>query len=280
MKEFLLNEKSLDGQFDSVDEFYDTLPEMSHNLKILKSNDVALQKHSSLYRRKITKDISLFDLQNKKGHVAPAQRDKLNMWKRQISALMSTPPFWDGGIDQSEDSVHEAARRNADVLSFSHDLYRDKILTVSCENKMCAVRSLVSTGYLTEAMFQRGYIGRTEYIRQRYWDGRIRTMYIDEETHTVDELEKQELEELIAGLERFEKALTWKEITADRFFDYKSYQPSSTKYDVFANGRFADKRIDKFRCGQHSQVRCFGYREGEQFYVLRVERDHSYSDHG
>lgn len=36
----------------------------------------------------------------------------------------------------------------------------------------------------------------------------------------------------------------------------------------------------KFRCGEHSQVRCLEYREEEQFYVLRVERDHSISDHG
>ena len=95
MKEFLLNEKSLDGQFDSMEAFYRTLPVMSRNLKMLRENQVILQKHSSLYQHKITKDISLFDLQNKKGNVDPTQRDKLNMWKRQIASLMRTPPFWD-----------------------------------------------------------------------------------------------------------------------------------------------------------------------------------------
>ncbi len=35
---------------------------------------------------------------------------------------------------------------------------------------------------------------------------------------------------------------------------------------------FGEKDIDKFRCGQHSQVRCFGYREGEKFHILMVER--------
>lgn len=88
------------------------------------------------------------------------------------------------------------------------------------------------------------------------------------------------MKELIEGLDRFDAACTWKDIMGDRFFNYKSYQPSSEKYNVFANSRFSEKSIDKFRCGQHSKVRCFGYREGERFYVLKIERDHSYSDHG
>lgn len=279
MKEFLLNEKSLDGQFDSMEAFYKTLPVMSRNLKMLKDNQVILQKHSSLYQHKITKDVSLFDLQNKKGNVDPTQRDRLNMWKRQIASLMRTPPFWDDD-SESVDSVQEAAKRNTDVLSFLHDEYRDRILHISCDDDVYMVRSAVSTEYLAETMFQKKYIDRKEYIRQRYQNGRIRTCYIDMETNSVDELEKQELKELIEGLERFEEASTWRDILSDRFFDYKSYQPSSTKYKVFENGQFAGKNIDKFRCGQHSQVRCWGYREEDNFYVLRIERDHRYSDHG
>ena len=86
MKEILLNEKSLDGQFENMEDFYQTLPVMSRNLKMLRDNQVILQKHSSLYQHKITKNISLFDLQNKKGNVDPTKRDKLNMWKRQIES--------------------------------------------------------------------------------------------------------------------------------------------------------------------------------------------------
>lgn len=89
-----------------------------------------------------------------------------------------------------------------------------------------------------------------------------------------------EFEKLLYGLERFDAVKTWKDILTDRFFDYKDYQPVSDRHNVFAGGKIADKNIDKFRCGQHSQVRCFGYREEELFYVLRIERDHSISDHG
>lgn len=157
MKEILLNEKSLDGQFENMEDFYQTLPVMSRNLKMLRDNQVILQKHSSLYQHKITKNISLFDLQNKKGNVDPTQRDKLNMWKRQIASLMRTPPFWDND-SESADSIQEAAKRNTDVLSFSHDEYRDRILYVPCDEDIYTVRSAVSTEYLAETMFQKKYL--------------------------------------------------------------------------------------------------------------------------
>lgn len=280
MKELLLNEKSLEGQFETLEEFYATLPEMSRNLKILKENDVILQKHNSLYQRKISGDITLYDLSNKKGNVAPEQRANMTQWKRQLSSLMCTPPFWNDESENDGDSVLEAARRETDVLSFLHDSYNDVVLEVPCENISCEVRSSVSTRHLVEGMFQKKYMDRLDYIKQRYQDGRIRMEHIDAETNTVDVLEKKEFEELLEGLERFEAALTWEDITGDRFFDYKSYQPSSKKKNVFLKGNFADKNIDKFRCGQHSQVRCFGYREEDVFYVLLIERDHRYSDDG
>lgn len=280
MRELLLNEKSLDGQFESMEAFYKTLPVMSRNLRILQGNDMILQKHSSLYQQKVTADFTLYDLQNRSGKVAPDQRDKVILWKRQLSSLMNQPPFWDAETGGSEDSIQEAARRKTDVLSFAHESYRDTILSVPCGEAVCEVRSSVSSGYLIEGIFQRGYIDVSEYIRQKYWDGRIRTRYLDMETDTVSVLEKSEVKELMDGLDRFNAAHTWEDITGDRFFNYKSYQPSSERHNVFANSSFSGKSIDKFRCGQHSRVRCFGYREGELFYVLRIERDHSYSDHG
>ena len=72
----------------------------------------------------------------------------------------------------------------------------------------------------------------------------------------------------------------WHEIQQDNFFCYKSYQPSSKRKDYFLHTDFADKKIDKFRCGKHSQIRCFGYREEESFYILAIERDHSMSNTG
>ncbi len=72
--ELLLNEKSLAGQFEDQDDFYQVLPDMSRNLKILRQHRVYLLKHSSLYTRKITRDMTILDLQNRKGNVCSGMK--------------------------------------------------------------------------------------------------------------------------------------------------------------------------------------------------------------
>ena len=78
--EILLNEKSLDGQFDSLETFFKTLPEMSRNMKILKEKNLLLYKHSSLYSRNVTKEMTLMELQNSRGIIMPVYRDEIRKW--------------------------------------------------------------------------------------------------------------------------------------------------------------------------------------------------------
>lgn len=280
--ELLLNEKSLDGQFSSLDEFYKSLPEMSRNLKILKREGIALLKHSTLYQRKITDDMTIFDLQNSKDKVAPIYRDQVRQWKRELSALTMSPPYWDSednmnGADISEDSLTEAALRRTDVLSFLHKDYTDVSVKVTCQGQKISVRSAVTTAYLADILYQRNVIDTLSFLKYRYGRRKIMMDYLDSNTNSVKLLQKTEINEVMAALDRFE-SMSWKEILEDRFFYYKSYKPKGENY--FASTEFSHRQIDKFRCGQHSQVRCFGYRKDDRFYVLMIERDHSVSDTG
>lgn len=295
--ELLLNEKSLDGQFTDLAAFYESLPVMSRNLRILRESGVSLCKHSSLYKRKITGDTTILDLQNRGGRIAPGYRDQVRRWKRELSALVKIPPFWDTQdlvTDQTEsvrntevldgcgtkDSLEEAARRGTDVLSFLHPDYQDVLLYIDCDGKSIPVRSAVSTKYLLDLLMEKGVVDPFFYLKMRHGGGRIRMDYLDEVTASVSHLQKTEVQEVASALDRFDDARSWEEIFHDRFFNHKRYQPSSKKEDCFYGTRFAKKQIDKFRCGQHSRLRCFGYREEDCFYVLMVERDHSVSDHG
>ena len=277
--ELLLNEKSLDGQFEDSEEFYRTLPVMSRNLRILKQQQVSLLKHSSLYDRKITKDMTVLDLQNRRGKVAPVHRDEVKKWKRELSSLITEPPFWDVESADCEDSLEEAARRETDLLSFPHSDYQDRILQVPYQNKVVTVNSAVTTKYLLKLLLDSKMLDICEYLKLRYVEGRIRISFLDTGKKNILELQKTETEEFLEALERFETE-SWHEIQQDNFFCYKSYQPSSKKKNYFFQTDFAEKKIDKFRCGKHSQIRCFGYREGECFYILTIERDHSMSDTG
>lgn len=293
--ELLLNEKSLDGQFANLTAFYESLPEMSKNLRVLRESGISLYKHSSLYARRITEDVTILDLQNSGGKIAPIYRDQVRRWKRELSALVKTPPFWDEedgmcqmtgsavaahSYDVSQDSLEEAARRRTDVLSFLHSDYQDVLLYIVHGGESIPVRSAVSTKYLLDLLLEKREVEPVFYLKMRYGNERIRMDHLDEVTESVSYLQKSEVQEVISALDRFDDASSWEEIFHDRFFNHKSYQPPSNRQNYFYGTKFADKQIDKFRCGQHSRIRCFGYREGECFYVLMVERDHSVSDHG
>lgn len=279
--ELILNEKSLDGQFANLEEFFQTLPEIGRNLKILQEKDILLYKHSSLYSRKVTEDMTLMDLQNSRGNILPIYRDEVRRWKRELAVLTTNPPFWDLKSQECEDSIFEAARRETDVVSFRHSEYEDSALEVlKCDGSAQIVHSAVSTRYLVDILKMHNAIDTLFYLKKRYAGGRLVLEQLDADTESVSSLQKSELDELVTALDRFESMDSWKEICNDNFFNYKSYQPASKKKDYFAKTSFGDKAIDKFRCGQHSQVRCFGYREGDRFYVLMIERDHRVSDTG
>lgn len=279
--ELILNEKSLDGQFENLADFLKTLPEMDRNLKILQEKGILLYKHSTLYSRKITEDMTLMDLQNSRGNIIPVYRDEVRKWKRALAVLTTNPPFWDLENQECEDSVSEAARRGTDVVSFRHSEYLDRALEVpGCDGSVRIVHSAASTKFLLDILRVYHAIDSLYYLKNRYTGGRLVLDRLDANTESVGFLQKPEFDELVTALDRFENMESWTEICKDSFFHYKSYQPASKKKSYFSNTEFCDKSIDKFRCGQHSQVRCFGYREGDQFYVLMIERDHSVSDTG
>lgn len=279
MRELLLNENSLDGQFQSINDFYNTLPEMSENLQILSRCGIGLLKHSSLYSRKITKELTLYDLANRRDKIAPLHRDKVLRWKRRLFQLITAPPFWDSESGECSPEM-EAARRSTDLLSFSHSKYEDICLELDYHDKKCFVYSCVSTGYLLQRLFALKWIDRVTYLKHNFKTKKIRMDYIDSAMESIRILEKNEFDELLVGLLHFEQAVSWEEITHDRFFNYKEYHPAGNKKNVFSTGVSEGKKIDKFRCGQHSQIRCFGFREKDCFYVITVERDHHLSDKG
>ena len=156
---------------------------------------------------------------------------------------------------------------------------QDKTLQISYKGGTVPVISAVTTRYLLDLLLQYREMNIYEYLKLSYGEGKIRTDYLDAGMESVLALQKAEIEDLQEALDRFETE-PWTEILKDNFYCYKSYKPSTNKKNYFIHTEFADKQIAKFRCGKHSQIRCFGYREKEYFYILSIERDHSLSDTG
>lgn len=114
------------------------------------------------------------------------------------------------------------------------------------------------------------------YLKERYRGTRLSFEEFDLE-YGFSDFEKEEIAECLEYFERFAKHKNWTEVMKDSALRYKEYQPSK-KTNWFKGSRYEDVRIDKFRCG--NPKRCFGYRKGDVFYALRMERDHSISDNG
>ena len=64
----------------------------------------------------------------------------------------------------------------------------------------------------------------------------------------------------------------------DDGLEYKKYTPAEKKKNWFLGRKYSGKTIMKFRFS--GAMRCFGYRKGDRFRVLRLERDHTISDNG
>lgn len=288
--DILINELSLDSQFDNIEEFVKYLPEVIKCLRTIDEEEcLKLYKHSDLFNRQITPEMKFSDIRKIRGN------DYLTRIKSVLLRLSDSPPFWDddvenihqdidkkymnGDVDVSATSIAEAVAREGIALSFHNEKFRDLILDIKEGDKEYKLHSAVSSVYLTEKLYNVGAICQSLYLKNKYENTRLKFDEFDNK-YGIELLQKEELEEVIRAFDRFSDKVSWQDIYEDRSFHFKEYQPNSKKNDWFASTKFSRKEICKFRCGNRFPIRCFGYREKEYFYILRIERDHKISDNG
>lgn len=281
-----LNELSLDGQFNTMDDFFQAAFTFMKCLKFVSERHCQIQKHSMLYGRKITKDKTLNDLRGMRG-------DQITRLKSLLLSVTDTPPFWDYKEEFAQDlaseyicehkdvsatSLAEAAEDNGLLLSFPHEEYQDKVLSVVKNGQdILYLPSAVTVKFMAEHLMNRGRLEFKEYLMVKYAGTRLNFSTLEQE-YGFDDFEKHEIDDCLTSFDKFVSLHTWEEIYQDQGLKYKQYSPSSENYDWFRGTAYYGKSIDKFRCG--NPKRCFGYRDGDVFYVLRMERDHKISDHG
>lgn len=286
MNKVYLNELSLEGQYDEIEDFLDAAIPVMKCLRFIQQNHGVIYKNSTFYKQKITKKMKWHDLRG-------IYNDKARRLKSLLLSTTDNPPFWDiqdeflqdlnasytaDGQDVSATSVAEAAEDDGILLSFPHDKYMNRDVEV-LKNKedILHVESAVSLDYLAEQLWKKNEIELYTYLCGRYEGTRLDFSRM-EMKYGFQNFEKQEIKDCLQTFEKFVKIETWDEIFRDQSLRYKKYSPASTEKDWFHGDEYKDKIIDKFRC--INPKRCFGYREKDIFYVLRMERDHSISDNG
>lgn len=286
MSEIYLNELSLEGQFNEIDEFLDAAVPMMKCLKFVAANNRQIYKHSTFYNQRITKDKTWNDLRGMRG-------DKVRRLKSLLLSTTDNPPFWDIQSELAQDldavytydekdvsatSLSEAAEAKGILLSFLHkDYMNSKVPVVKNGNEVLDVPAAVSVNYLSEQLWEKEEIEVYEFLLGKYEGTRIDFSKMEKE-YGFQNFEKEEIRDCLQTFEKFVRLEDWDAVFKDQGLRYKKYSPSSKEHDWFRGEQYKGKVIDKFRC--INPKRCFGYRENDVFYVLRMDRTHKVSDHG
>ncbi|EOS25619.1 hypothetical protein C806_01746 [Lachnospiraceae bacterium 3-1] len=282
--EFLLNERSLHGQFQSGDAFLESLRPVIKCMEILQDCDeIAICKIQNFHECKITENDRLCDLK------INGVSDELLRFKLFLDREVYEDPHWDQnpnhdmsqkfiweGEDVTATSLAEAAITENPLLSFASDRFSDCRLEIKNNKKTYYVDSVHTPRYLLEKYGNAINIERRHILLVRYEGTRIDCSRM-EDAYGASILEKKEFEELLSTLDKFVNHESWESIGLDDGLEYKKYSPSS-KDNWFRGVKYRGKTIMKFRFSR--VLRCYGYRKGDKFKVLRLERDHTISNHG
>lgn len=286
MCDIYLNELSLDGQYGQIDDFLDASVPVMRCLKFIYENNKQVYKYTGFFERKITNNMKWNDLRG-------FHSDKARRLKSLLLSTTDHPPFWDtqkelkqdisatyrmGDTDVTLTSVAEAAEGDGILLSFSHEVFNNcQIRVTKNATERLEIESAVTLDYLADQLWNKKQIDIHQYLCVKYEGTRLNFTKLDTKYGFLD-FEKEELRDCFQTFDKFVHMENWNEIFRDQGLRYKNYSPSSNEKNWFSGSRYSGKAIDKFRC--INPKRCFGYREDDIFYVLRMERDHRISDYG
>lgn len=293
--EYVLNEQSLKGQFANSDNFdTDGLKPLLGVIQTLSSfgvNDIL--KKTTFYSSEVSPGKKWHELMN--GRMSDAVRAMCSHLSR-----MQGEPFWDSAprqdlskhyyiqragddnaivdVDVAQTSVAEAFARKGCMISFKGGDYDNNKEYVRCEDELQygenPVMNLHDKEETEQFLFDSGQINYQDYIKNRFC-GKL--VYDELSTdYGLNLVNKNNFREFINSFRDFED-YTWQQIITSEGFDYKEFHKNKQTRLYFTQEQW-NKGIRKFRITQ--EIRCFGYRYGDNFYLCRIDLDHILSDKG
>ncbi len=282
---FILNELSLHGQFESVDEFLESLRANLQCFRLVRSQkNGEIRKITDFYKCQVTPEWKLGDLKRY------PKSDELTRLRIVLDKEIRTEPYWDlhpvhdygtayllNGVDVSATAVAEAVERKESLLSFDSVFYSDRELLVEQSGEEHRVISVYRPACLAGYFGDQMGLDRDECLKARYAGTRVDCSRLESE-YGAKNLEKDEYLLLLGTLDKFASHESWETIGLDDGLEYKKYTPASEKDNWFNHSIYKEKTIMKIRFS--NRMRCYGYRNGDRFRLLRIERDHKRSNKG
>lgn len=284
--EIVLNEFSIENESSNVEDFFDKLIVFMKVQRAIDKCALPLLTSTEFYNAKITEEYTLHDVLMRKEFRG---RTEITKFKQLLHNLISKPPFWDEDQIHKDSDVYrcehtrkthgyslaEACERDKFVASFVHNSFLEPIILVYKNGTKINLTNVKNHSELIEILHESKIISELDYCKVLF-EGTKLSFEKLEVGYGFEEMEVYEKKAFISTFKNFSQ-MDWQEIHKSDGFDYKKYSPSESN-NWFRNSKFVSKQIDKFRSSQ--KYRCFGYREKDVFFVLRLETNHKNSDHG
>ncbi|MCG3654992.1 hypothetical protein [Aliarcobacter butzleri] len=282
MMEILINELSLKGQFDNEDKFLDNLENILRILKLIEIFDFVLLKNSMLFDVNITSSYKMVNL-------LALKTDRIRKLKSFIAKLSNNPPYWDDnkkhkcsdtynykGKNVCNTSLAESCERDKIILSFNHRDFSEDICILLKNTENLNIFNIIDMNKFLEYLLLNKKINCFQYCQNKFKNSKLNFEEINHGFGFDSLKNSQQEKEFIQAFDLFDRT-DWSNILASDGLEYKQYTPSKSK-NWFKGTKFEHINIYKFRVTQ--KYRCFGYRTGDMFNILRFEIDHEISDNG
>jgi hypothetical protein len=281
--EILINELSLTGQFKDDNKFLDNFDKILKIIKIIDVLGFTLLKEYSFFQAKVTTTFKLDDFLR-------LRTDRARRMKRFLSKLTYNPPYWND--DQKHNcsknsylyhhdnvcntSLAESCERDKTILSFTHNNFLKTDLEILKDGNPVSVYNFINKSSFLNHLLSISQIEPLDYCQHKFKNSNLNFSNI-ENKYGFDLLNTtQQIDEFITSFKDFSQK-SWNDIIKSsankKGLNYKAYDGN-----WFKNTQYSHLNIFKFRVTQ--KYRCFGYREKDEFFVLRFEIDHKISDNG
>ena len=172
--DIIINDKSLDGQFSSVDDFLDSVFEYTLPLlELIDEKKMRLLKSQSTYSRNVTCNSTLVELFR-----INSNNTELTMLKRELVAKLCDEPFWEDDSQtclkshyyynedlEKPSSITEVVERKGILLSFMHNLFKDDFLHIEKDMELCRVRNAYKKEQMLKHFIEKKVISGMEYLQ-------------------------------------------------------------------------------------------------------------------
>ena len=282
--EVLLNELSLSGQFKDENEFFDSFDTILQTIKLIELLKFSLLKEYSLFQSKITRSLEFTDFLR-------LRSDRARKIKRFLAKLSQNPPYWNEtqkhstndkyfykGRNISNTSLAESCERDRVLLSFENIDFKDMDIVIEKNSTSINLYNIINRDKFLEYLLSNSKIEPLRYCQLKFKDSNLDFSKL-EIRYGFDSLDNQEqIDTFMLAFNDFSR-MSWEDIIKSDGLEYKQYsKPKKQGWFLKGKGLYSDIDIYKFRVTQ--KYRCFGYREKDEFFVLRFETDHKQSDNG